>query len=209
MTSVKRDILITAGATRNPIDAMRFISANSTGRTGAWLADALCIHHHVTVLGSPEALSHCDSTANSAEYGSTADLMNKMHAWVDAHPEGLVIHAAAVGDYAVAPSDGKIASGQSSLTLTLKPTPKIVDAIRGWSAHVDIVSFKAAAPNTDMPQLEAIAAAQGERTDSVAVFANVIGQIESSVLIWTPTETTTFTRRQDALQALVDLVSRV
>ena len=105
-----RDIPITAGATRNPIDAMRFISANSTGQTGAWLADTRSTEHRVTVLGSPEALSRCTSSVRHQAYSSTTDLMDKMHAWVAEHPLGLVIHAAAVGDYAVDPTQGQIVS---------------------------------------------------------------------------------------------------
>lgn len=201
-----RDILITAGATRNPIDAMRFISANSTGRTGAWLAERLSGDHRVTLLGSVEAVSHPTGAAMYTPFGSTTDLMDKMHAWVSDHPDGLVIHAAAVGDYAVAASAGKIPSGQHDLHLNLVPTPKILDAIRGWSPRVEIVSFKAAAPDTQPSQLAAIAAAQGERTDSVAVFANVIGQIESTALIWTRAGVRSFAHRRDALAALVDLV---
>ena len=204
-----RDVLITAGATRNPIDAMRFISAHSTGRTGAWLAGALEDTHSITVLGSPEALAHCPPTVAQEAYTSTDDLMTKMRIWVDAHPDGLVIHAAAVGDYAVDPIAGKIASGQDTLTLTLRPTPKILDAIRGWSPSVRIVSFKAAPPETDEASLEAIAAAQGLRTDSVAVFANVIGQLESGVLIWARDTVQRFEQRAEALASLVSLVETV
>ena len=204
-----RDVLITAGATRNPIDAMRFISAHSTGRTGAWLAGALEDTHSVTVLGSPEALAHCPPTVAQEAYTSTDDLMTKMRTWVDAHPDGLVIHAAAVGDYAADPIAGKIASGQDAVTLTLRPTPKILDAIRGWSPSVRIVSFKAAPPETDEASLDAIAAAQGLRTDSVAVFANVIGQLESGVLIWTQDTVQRFEQRAEALASLVSLVKTV
>ena len=32
------DVLITAGATRNPLDAIRYLSAHATGRTGVDLA---------------------------------------------------------------------------------------------------------------------------------------------------------------------------
>ena len=202
MASPMRDILITAGATRNPIDAMRFISANSTGQTGAWLADTLSAEHRVTVLGSPEALSRCTSSVRHRAYGSTTDLMDKMHAWVAEHPLGVVIHAAAVGDYAVEPTRGKIVSGMESLTLTLRPTPKILDAIRGWSPDARIISFKAAPPETPMNELAMIAEAQGVRTDSLAVFANVIGQLESGVLIWTRDGVQTFNQRLDALKAL-------
>ncbi|MGH7994919.1 MAG: phosphopantothenoylcysteine decarboxylase, partial [Opitutaceae bacterium] len=44
-------ILITAGASREAIDAVRFISNVSSGRTGAALADALvALGHRVTML---------------------------------------------------------------------------------------------------------------------------------------------------------------
>jgi phosphopantothenoylcysteine synthetase/decarboxylase len=202
-----RAILITAGATRNPIDAMRYISAHSSGRTGAWLGEALSQVGEVTVLGSPEALARCSDGINCCPFGSTADLMDQMHAWVLANPDGVVIHAAAVGDYAVVEADGKIPSGQAELTLTLRPTPKILDAIRGWSEQIRIISFKAAPPGTDYRTLAAIAEAQGRRTDSAVVFANIIGQIDSGVLIWTPEGTQQFSQRTAALGALVSLVN--
>ena len=91
---------------------------------------------------------------------------------------------------------------QTPLTLTLRPTPKILDAIRGWSPDARIISFKAAPPETPMNELAMIAEAQGVRTDSLAVFANVIGQLESGVLIWTRDGVQTFNQRLDALKAL-------
>ena len=92
-------ILITAGATRNPIDAVRYISANSSGRTGVYLANAFrnkgC---HVDLLGSPEACLRMDEGTHCVEYGSTYDLEQKIKNWVIQHPHGAVLHAAAVGD---------------------------------------------------------------------------------------------------------------
>ena len=200
-----RAILITAGATRNPIDAMRFISAHSTGRTGAWLATSLSEVAHVTVLGSPLALTFCAEPVVTLGFTTTQDLMEKMEAWVRANPDGLVIHAAAVGDYAVTDlsPDQKIPSGQEILTLQLVPTPKILDAIQGWSSNVSLVSFKAAAPGTTGSALESIAAAQGMRTGSDRVFANTIGQFDRDVLIWSPSGCTGYQKREDALEALL------
>jgi phosphopantothenoylcysteine decarboxylase/phosphopantothenate--cysteine ligase len=200
-----RAILITAGATRNPIDAMRFISAHSTGRTGAWLATALSQVAHVTMLGSPLALTHCAPPVVTLDFTSTQDLMNKMEVWVRANPDGLVIHAAAVGDYAVADlsADQKIPSGQEVLSLRLIPTPKILDAIRDWSGTVSLVSFKAASPGTTGSALEAIAANQGKRTGSDRVFANTIGALDSDVLIWSASGCTWHQKREDALEALL------
>ena len=200
-----RAILITAGATRNPIDAMRFISAYSTGRTGAWLATQLHGEASVTLLGSPLALRHCSTPVQSITFGSTDDLMQKMADWVAANPTGLVIHAAAVGDYAVDDdlSEQKIPSGQAVLTLRLVPTPKILDAIKAWSSTVSLVSFKAAGPATTHTALAELAAAQGQRSQSDLVFANTIGQLNKDVLLWQVGGPSWHAKRSDALEALL------
>ncbi len=199
-----RDILITAGATRNPIDAMRFISAHSSGRTGAWLAERLCATHPVTVLGSPLALTQCGPQIQKMSFTSTQDLMEKMKTWVLSHPDGLVIHAAAVGDYGLAEvkADDKIPSGQDELILKLVPTPKILNRLKAWAPDLKLASFKAAAPTVNGNALAAIAAAQGARSGSDLVFANTIGQLDDDVLIWTPNQTTWYTKRHLALEQL-------
>lgn len=201
-----RPILITAGATRNPIDAMRFISAFSTGATGAWLAEKLTTERDVQVFGSPEALMRCGEGFRKQAFTSTDDLMQKVQDWVTNQPNGVLVHAAAVGDYAIAPQPGKIQSGQPELVLKLRPTPKILDAVRGWSDTVQIVSFKAAPPGTTSSELERLAQAQGERSDSALVFANVIGELESNVLIWSREESMWFDHRTDALAALAERI---
>ncbi|MFT5683640.1 MAG: phosphopantothenoylcysteine synthetase/decarboxylase, partial [Myxococcota bacterium] len=144
-----RPILITAGATRNPLDAIRYLSAFSSGTTGVGLARALSDAGAVTLLGSAEACLRAGSGLETEEFISTRDLMARMERWVTAHPTGIVIHAAAVGDYEAAEGDGeKIPSGQSELIIRLRPTPKILDRISDWSADAKIISFKAASPET-------------------------------------------------------------
>ncbi len=181
-----RAVLITAGATRNPIDAIRYLSASSSGRTGVWLAEQLAGAAAVTLLGSPEAClraEHLSGRIRSQIFGSTRDLMGKMARWITEHPGGVVVHASAVGDYEVATSAGKIPSGQASLTLTLQPAPKILAQIRGWSPRVFLVSFKAAPPQTSDADLEQIARNQRLRSGSDLVFANVIGKLSGRVLL--------------------------
>ncbi len=135
-------VLITAGATRNPIDSMRCITANSTGRTGVLIAQELQKYNmECTVLGSNLALQQQHCPDSTIEFWSTRDLMNKMRDWVTSHPNGIVVHAAAVGDFEVAQSTaGKIASGQE-LVLKLQPTPKIVDHIHTWSPTAKLFFF--------------------------------------------------------------------
>src|SRR5688500_18166241 len=126
------DVLVTCGATRNPIDAMRYLNARSTGETGLMIARALKSRgHRVYVLGSAEAKLRAPDL-DVQEYGSTRDLMDKMQAAIRLARHGAVVHSAAVGDYELAtPNPGKIPSGKSVWTLELTPTPKIADHVRG------------------------------------------------------------------------------
>ena len=200
-------VLITAGATRNPIDSMRCITANSTGRTGVQIAQHLLQNNvECTLLGSNLALRQPHVPDNAIEFWSTRDLMDKMREWVTSHPMGIVVHAAAVGDFEVAnTSSGKIPSGQE-LILRLQATPKIVDHIHTWSPTARLISFKAAAPKTSKEQLLQIAAKQGQRTQSDWVFANVLEDLQHDVLLWNQTEHHWFKNRQDGLSKLTSLV---
>jgi len=201
-----RPLLVTAGATRNPVDAMRYLSARSSGVTGTALARQA--GGAVFLLGSPEARLRAPDLPGET-FGSTRDLLERMHAWCSRNPTGVVIHAAAVGDYEVAGAGGKIPSGQASLTITLSPTPKILDRIRGWSPDLRIVSFKAAPPASDPAALHRIADAQRVRTDSSVVFANTIGRLQAGVVLVDAAGATHHAHREDGLRDLGRRVSQL
>jgi phosphopantothenoylcysteine synthetase/decarboxylase len=187
---------------------MRYISANSSGQSGAWLAEHLEDYGTVHLMGSPEALLRCRLKISKQAFGSTDDLMSKMKAWVERYPSGIVVHAAAVGDYAVADADEtvKFPSGEQDLSIHLTPTPKILDAIRGWSEAVAIISFKAAAPNTPNGELEALAQAQATRTDSAIVFGNTIGALGLEVLIVEHGQVEWYASRSLGMAALLEKI---
>ena len=202
---MKTPVLITAGATRNPIDSMRCITANASGRTGIWLAENLHLggRHTVSLLGSQTALLRKNGSYTGTGFSSTRDLLSKMHDWVKEHPSGIVVHSSAVGDFEVAnTSEGKIKSGRS-ITIQLQPTPKILDRIKEWSPAIFLVSFKAAAPETDIATLETIATKQRQRSLSDLVFANVLGRTNKDILLCSDKETQYFAERTDALNALL------
>lgn len=198
------DVLLTAGATRNPVDAIRYLSANASGRTALALAERLSAHR-VHLLGSLETCLRAPPGLDVEEYGSTRDLMARMERWCRAHPDGVVIHSAAVGDYEAPPQATKIPSGQAELVLRLVPTPKIVDHVRGWMPGGRLVSFKAGSPELDEAALEGIARRQLTRTRSDLVWANVLGRL-GVVLLVGPERTDRLPREAavDALAARVD-----
>ncbi len=197
-------VLITAGATRNPIDAVRYLSADSTGRTGIALGEALgAVGIEPYLLGSAEARLRAGGLPGE-EYGSTHDLMARMERWVRANPAGGVLHASAVGDYEVAePSDEKVPSGRPTWELVLVPTPRIADHVRAWGLTGPYVTFKAAAPGTPEAEVEALAKAQRKRTGSDLVFANVLGRLSKNILL-VGEETRRFSTRTAAIAALGD-----
>jgi phosphopantothenoylcysteine decarboxylase/phosphopantothenate--cysteine ligase len=201
-------VLVTAGGTRNPIDAVRAIAAASTGTTGIAISRRLAaLGHDVWMLGSVEA--HLRARADGGPpvdgvtFEGTLELGALMRAWVERHPAGAVVHAAAVGDYAAATNDQahKTPSGMAEWRPLLVPTPKLADHVRGWGSVGPFVTFKAASPETTPDALTAIAQAQRARTRSDLVFANVLGQLERVQLV-TAGEVR-YARREEAIEALV------
>lgn len=201
-------VLVTAGGTRNPIDAVRSIAAASTGTTGITISRRLAaLGHDVWMLGSVEA--HLRARADGgapvvgATYESTLDLGALMQAWVERHPGGALVHAAAVGDYAAATNDvaHKTPSGMAEWRPTLRPTPKLADRVRGWGLVGPFVTFKAASPDTTPDELTGIARAQRARTRSDLVFANVLGRLEQVQLV--SADEVRYARREEAIEALV------
>jgi phosphopantothenoylcysteine decarboxylase/phosphopantothenate--cysteine ligase len=118
-------VLITAGATREEIDPVRFLSNRSSGRMGFALAEAAHARGaQVTVIAAsttaqPPAgvrLIH----AISAEEMRSAVMLEVERATV-------FIAAAAVADYRPAErAASKIKKSDAALTLTLEPTPDIL-----------------------------------------------------------------------------------
>ncbi len=197
-------VLITAGATRNPLDAVRLLTARSSGRTGVGIArDLMAREVEVHLLGSAEACLR-GADIQCEEYGSTRDLMARMETWVRANPTGSVVHACAVGDYEMAETQTtKIPSGLDRLVLELVRTPKIADRIRDWGLTGDLVTFKAASPETTNDELVQIASKQRTRTGSTRVFANVLGRLTHGIAIVSE-QTEWFDKRNAAVARLVE-----
>lgn len=138
-------ILITAGATREPIDSVRFLSNVSTGATGAAIADFLVtMGHEVTLLHGEGAVRPCGAGVTCGGFGSTEQLGARLRAALAAGGYDVVIHAAAVSDYRPETSHaGKLSSHAPEMTLKLVPTPKLLPCLKDWSpTPVRVLGFK-------------------------------------------------------------------
>src|SRR5690242_2028312 len=97
----KPRILLTSGATREPIDGVRFITNFSTGQTGAELADAFqAAGYPVLLLAGEGAVA--PEKAEFRRYSSFQDLDAKLREVLGAQSFDAIIHLAAVSDYSVA-----------------------------------------------------------------------------------------------------------
>ncbi|MBI3447944.1 MAG: bifunctional phosphopantothenoylcysteine decarboxylase/phosphopantothenate--cysteine ligase CoaBC [Acidobacteria bacterium] len=141
-TLTGQTLLVTAGPTREPIDAVRFLSNPSSGKMGfAIAAAAVRRGAGVVLVSGPTAVA--DPEGVKVIRVTTAAEMRR--AVVEALPEAtIVVKAAAVSDFAVAtPAPGKIKKAAASRTVELVPTPDILKEISALKGGRLLVGFAA------------------------------------------------------------------
>ncbi len=135
-------VLVTAGPTQEPLDAVRFISNRSSGKMGYALAEAAAARGAKVILVSgPVSLA--------APAGATiirVQTAEEMRAAVLDHLEqaSIIVKAAAVADYHVpqAPQQ-KIKKTAARLSLELEPTPDILAEVGRKKGNRLLVGFAA------------------------------------------------------------------
>jgi phosphopantothenoylcysteine decarboxylase / phosphopantothenate---cysteine ligase len=138
----QRRVLITAGPTREPIDAVRYLSNRSTGRMGYALAAAASRRGaQVTLISGPVALTPPPGVACIQVV--TAQEMHT-HALAAFAQAEVVIAAAAVSDFRPAqPADEKIKKDRASLSLPLELNPDILADLGKIKKNQILVGFAA------------------------------------------------------------------
>lgn len=136
-------VVITAGGTREPVDAVRFIGNRSSGKMGFALARAAfdrgarvdLIEANVNMPAAPGVRQIKTPTAGEMH----AEVMQRL-------PEtDILIMAAAVADYRVAagPTGGKIGKGRDRLAIGLQPTTDILCDVAAHHKGQFLVGFAA------------------------------------------------------------------
>ena len=119
-----RRVLISAGPTREPIDAARFLSNYSTGRMGACLAaEALHRRCRVTVVSGPVSVAY-PSRATVVRVERADEMARALRRY--AVGADAVIMAAAVADFHPARRRPSKLPRQGQLLLRLTATPDII-----------------------------------------------------------------------------------
>ncbi|WP_297474917.1 bifunctional phosphopantothenoylcysteine decarboxylase/phosphopantothenate--cysteine ligase CoaBC [Thermococcus sp.] len=179
-----RRVLVTAGATREYIDPIRYITNSSSGKMGVSLAEEAELRGaEVTLIRTKGSVSSL--VENQIEVETVEEMLEAIGKELKAEKYDVVVLAAAVSDFRVKEkANVKIKSGRP-LTLELEPTPKIIDLVKGLQPDTFLVGFKA---EMGLGEEELISAArkQIERAGSDLVVANTLeafGSDENEVLL--------------------------
>jgi phosphopantothenoylcysteine decarboxylase / phosphopantothenate---cysteine ligase len=175
-------VLITAGGTREPIDAARVIANTSTGRLGAHVAEAAAAAgHDVLLLAGVHAVR--PRGVRCLPFDTSADLGRLLLEHVPS--AGAVIHAAAVSDYVPLKAEGKLSSDEPELVLRLQRAPKLIDGLRALLPAGLLVGFKLTAGLPEARQVEAAEALRRRaRLDLVVVNdASATGEGDHAALL--------------------------
>jgi len=156
------NVLVTAGPTYEPIDAVRFIGNRSSGKTGFWIAEEAARRGaRVTLVTGPSALPDPFGVA-TVRVTTAAEMHDAVAA---AYPDSnVVIASAAVSDFRpVGSAVGKLKKGEAPMSVEVERTIDILAEMGadkgerllvGFAAETsDVVGYareKLAAKNLDM-----------------------------------------------------------
>jgi len=129
-------VLVTSGACREPVDAVRVLSTRSSGRMGSELA------LHAFRLGADVTIVHRDTLpcVTNVPIETADDMREAVHRCLRETGADYYISAAAISDFAPEHRSEKIPSGKP-VKLALRPLPKILDGVmEGYTTTV--IAFK-------------------------------------------------------------------
>lgn len=176
-------ILVTAGPTREPIDAVRFVSNGSTGRMGIEIADAAAAAGDdvVLVLGPTHLAAPFSPRVTTVRVTTALEMLAACErAWPSCDA---LVATAAVADHRPAdPAPGKPEKTQGPVTITLVPNPDILATLAATKGARRVVGFalqvedaerrareKMVRKDCDLIVLDAPSAMGAERSDFVLI----------------------------------------
>ncbi|MCL1988198.1 MAG: phosphopantothenate--cysteine ligase [Firmicutes bacterium] len=194
------NILITAGGTKENIDAVRGITNYSTGQLGCLIAQKFLDNAaNVTYIhGQNASLPTLSAKLTTIEIQNTSQLQEKLLTNLQNNLYDCVIHAMAVSDYApyaisatdtidanltnltpLQNFDGKISSDSPFVILALKQQPKIINCIKKIQPNTRLVGFKLLS-NATQEELLVAAYKQMKVSQSDYVLANNLQDISGN-----------------------------
>ena len=181
-------LLLTAGPTHEPIDAVRYIGNRSSGRLGCAVADAAAARGwDVRLLLGPTRLEPADPRVHVERFTTVADLERLLIRRLPGCD--LLVMAAAVADYRPAADQtdpgGKLRRTPGDLVLRLEPTPDLVagcvsrrredQLIVGFALEPAESLLASAKSKIERKGVDAIVANPLETMDAEGIEARLIG----------------------------------
>ena len=169
-------VLVTSGPTREPLDAVRFLTNPSSGRMGHALAAAAARRGARVVLVSGPTHLEDPAGVQVVRVATVEEMRQAVLAHVDSCD--LVLKAAAVGDYRAAqPTEGKLKKTAAGMVVKLESTPDILAELgrrRGSGTSPVLVGFAA-----ETEDVEQNAAAKLKAKNLDHIVANQVGRAGS------------------------------
>lgn len=162
-------ILVTAGGTEEPIDDVRRLTNSSTGLSGESLATYFAeLGFDVTLLLSRTSTVKLKDIYQTFRFSTSDSLAQLLKQQLQDNFYHFVFHAAAVSDFTVEKSVGKLGSDQD-LVLNLKRAPKLINSVKQWSknSNLKLVGFKL---TSDLKEPEILAKIEKLKSQSHADF---------------------------------------
>ena len=185
-----KKIIVTAGATREKIDKVRFITNRASGKMGVALAEELHLRGADVLLFRSVSSVEPRYLLRQESFSTAEELYYLIKK--DSKYSNVIFHTAAVSDFKVAkPFPGKISS-RKGLNLKLTPQLKILDQIKKLNPKIKSIAFKA---EYGLPENKLIEAAYKrlKESRSDAIIANDISRedrgfeaVTNEVFIITP-----------------------
>ena len=133
-------VIVTAGATRESLDPVRFITNHSSGKMGAALAKECMLRGANVVLVKAFTTARMPDFVRTENVESAEDMFNAVRAGFD--DADIVIMAAAVSDYTPDTfSDEKIKKSDDDMSISLKRTQDILKYMGEHKTHQFLCGF--------------------------------------------------------------------
>jgi phosphopantothenoylcysteine decarboxylase/phosphopantothenate--cysteine ligase len=145
-------VLITSGGCKVPIDDVRHIGNFSSGRYGVELARAFNRDNDVLFFREKDSYPFRHDDTIYKDYEDYLNVKNMITGW---QPD-VIVSAAAISDYIVDKTEGKISSNNEELVITLRRGEKVIKSFKELSPHSFVVGFKLLVGPTDEEKEAAI-----------------------------------------------------
>lgn len=170
-----KNILITAGPTMEPVDTVRVLTNQSSGKTGISLAKEMISAGARVTLVYGSGTEKPPKGAKVIPVKTVQQMFDAVKKELKAKKFHIAILSAAPADYTTIPVKYKIKSDKPSMIIKLQKAPKIIDDVKKIQKEIFLVGFKA---ETDISRQKLVELARKKlkESNSDMIIANDVGK---------------------------------